>query len=108
MLLSRFALLARWDTNELFWNLNLNGDMEITNKEFLLSMMRMVEHNKQQELGVLLSVRTASPAHHFGGWVGGGVFARLPSLAQKALEIMKIYGFSSIFHEKFKIIMENR
>jgi voltage-gated sodium channel len=50
------ALPCGWDTNELFWNLNLNGDMEITNKEFLLSMMRMVEHNKQQELGVLLSV----------------------------------------------------
>jgi voltage-gated sodium channel len=50
------ALPLGWEDDELFWMLNTNPDLKLTHHEFVLSMLRLIEHDPQQQLLLLLAV----------------------------------------------------
>jgi voltage-gated sodium channel len=50
------ALPLGWESEELFWILNMNADQKLTHHEFVLSMLRLIEHDPQQQMLVLLAV----------------------------------------------------
>merc|ERR1719379_1678286 len=50
------ALPLGWESEELFWILNMNADQRLTHHEFVLSMLRLIEHDPQQQVLVLLAV----------------------------------------------------